>query len=869
MIAALRAALAAAGYDPTPEELADIVWLAVQPRSGTLSQQFGDGPLTEGSAGSAYGRGSTDRRMTEQEQAGSRVLYASVDWSGTAGAAVSPTRVPTPRALTDARGMARALRPLRSTVRSRTRFRLDLAATVTALADGFRDIILAPAREPLLNLTLIVDDGISMAVWHDAAKELHQELHRLKAFRRTQLLGMNTDDPEQVRFTAEPFRHNAPTAHPATGDRSLMLVLTDAVGQAWQTGTAQEHALGWAAKGPTAIFHVLPEDMWPGTGLPTLRLMASAPRPAAPNHHIRLRHPGLPRGILPLPSPPIPVIDIMRGTSVRAWSQLVGAPVGDSALHFYDPQQLGTQPPFAPDDETVEPSAEDALEEFLACASDSARRLAAHLACAGSSLTVPLMRLVQHSAVPQSRAEHLAEVFLAGMLTPYEPETADGTDPLPHEALPWDRRSFAFPPAVAESLRELVRRSDERATHHYVTEYLAQQHKETQAAAALVSDPHGALRARTDLPLGSTGPGDPTPPQGPAEPGRQVTLVSLTQQLNGLMDRIGAPRLDWVHEAVASGSAEIQRVADLLTQAAEQERIAESSGDYAELQRVLESLAHALAQPEMAHSYRVAIAALQPTRPDPTFPSHLLSPSDHSRESAPYFYLSYARTPRAESDDSDLDLWVSRLFRDLTHYVRSLTQVPVGAEGFMDRTMRTGQVWTSELSEALASCRVFVPLYSPRYFHSAWCGKEWAAFAQRQARSRRGDLGTPSAVVPVIWAPVSDHQLPEPAREVQYVHPDLGDRYNRFGLYGLVKISAYRSEYERTVLHLAQRIIDVGENVIVEPSEGRNVDLPTLPDAFAPSSSQPSPRPDLRSPGHSGPETPRSRVRPEPPSQED
>ncbi|AZQ32315.1 TIR domain-containing protein [Streptomyces cyaneochromogenes] len=869
MIAALRAALASAGYDPTPEELADILWLAVQPRRGTLREPLSGGPLAEGGPGAtAFGTSGTNGQLTEREQAASRMLYASVDWSGTAGSAVSPTRIPTPRALTNARGMARALRPLRSTVRSRTRFRLDVAATVTALADGFRDIILAPAREPLLDLTLLVDDGISMAVWHDVAKEVHQEFHRLRAFRRIRVLGMNTDDPKQVRFTTEPFRHTAPAAHPATGDRSLVLVLTDAVGQAWQTGKAQEHALRWAAKGPTAIFHVLPEDMWPGTGLPTLRLMASASRPAAPNHHIRLRHPQLPRGVLLLPSPPIPVIDIMRGTSARAWAQLVGAPVGESALHFYDPQQLGALPPYVSDDDVVDLPAEDALEEFLACASDGARRLAAHLACAGSALTVPLMRLVQRSAVPESRPEHLAEVFLAGMLTPYKPVTADGADPLPHEAMPWDRRSFAFPPVVAESLRELVRRSDERATHHYVTEYLAQQYKETQAGAALISDPHGVLRARTDLPLGSTvGPGGSIV-RGPTGTSRQVSLTSLTVQLNGLMDRIHAPRLDWVHEAVASGAntAEIERVANLLTQATAHNRTAESSGDYTELQRVLEALAHELRQPEMANRYRRAIAALQETKPEPAFSTHAPTPYGDSSETAPYFYLSYARAPRDDAEKSDPDLWVNRLFGDLCDHIRNMTATP-GPAGFMDRSVRAGQAWTREPPEALAHCRVFVPLYSPRYFLSSWCGKEWAAFARRRTQYRHEESSTtPSAIVPALWAPVMDYQLPDIAQALQYTHPELGDRYRDFGLYGLIKISSHRSTYQRSVFHLAQRIIEVGESIVVE--RGDPVDLSALPDAFAPPSSQP-PRPDLRAPEQSSRETPRFRIRAEPPSQED
>ncbi|MFE2424424.1 TIR-like protein FxsC [Streptomyces hokutonensis] len=810
MIAALRAALAAAGYDPTPEELADILWLAARPHSGMLL-----GPAAPGTAaaGRAARPGADRARAGPQpaplEQSGNRVLFASAGWSGPAGGvAVSPTRIPTPRALTNARGLARSLRPLRSTVCSHTHFQLDVAATVTALADGFHDIILTPAREPLLDLMFIVDDGISMAVWRDAAMELHQEFHRLKAFRRIRLLGMNSDDPDTVRFLAEPFRPTTPVTAPSSGARALLLVLTDAVGPAWQTGTAQEWLLRWAAKGSTAVFHVLPKDMWPSTGLPTVRLMASASRAGVTNPHIRLRHPRVSRDILPVPSPPIPVIDLVPGATTRSWARLVGAPSGEAALHFYDPEQRLADAPATPEDEEADGFAENALEDFLALCSDEAGRLASHLACAGSALTIPLMRLVQGSAVPTSGPEHLAEVFLSGMLIPYAPVTQDGLDPLPHEVLPWDQRAFAFPPAVADSLRELVRRSEERATHDYVTDYLAQRHRTAKAGQALISDPQGALRAHADLPLGSVGPDHAGHGRS-----RQISLTTLTEPLNGLMDRLNAPRLDWVHEAVATraGTADAQRVADLLILASQASR-ADDAELFMELCQLLEELSHDLGRDEMATAYRRALADVERSA------------------SGPYFFLSYARAPTDESDVSDPNLWVHHLFRDLCEHVDSLTAYD-GMPGFMDRSMSAGQLWSDELARSLSTCRVFVPLYSPRYFISRWCGQEWAAFASRRTRFREPEAGgRPSAIVPAVWSPVPAHRLPDVVKDIQYVTPHLGHRYREYGLYGLSKVRSFRSDYERAVLALAQRIVEVGESVVVAP--GSLDSLSRAPDAF-------------------------------------
>ncbi|MEU6373106.1 TIR-like protein FxsC [Streptomyces sp. NPDC046909] len=201
----------------------------------------------------------------------------------------------------------------------------------------------------------------------------------------------------------------------------------------------------------------------------------------------------------------------------------------------------------------------------------------------------------------------------------------------------------------------------------------------------------------------------------------------------------------------------------------------------------------------------------------------------------PYFFLSYAHIPPDGSfDDPDPNLWVRRLFRDLCSHIRNITNVPVGGAGFMDGSMQAGQIWPEELTRSIARCKVFVPLYSPRYFNSAWCGKEWALFDRRRVRvDGQGDHGgTPIAMVPALWSPISDRELPECAKGIQYAHPDLGARYRSFGLYGLIKVKAFRTDYERAVLQLAYRIKEVAESVSVE--HGIAADLANARDAFAP-----------------------------------
>ena len=87
---------------------------------------------------------------------------------------------------------------------------------------------------------------------------------------------------------------------------------------------------------------------------------------------------------------------------------------------------------------------------------------------------------------------------------------------------------------------------------------------------------------------------------------------------------------------------------------------------------------------------------------------------------------------KASSAGQDPDLWIAQLYDALCDHISQLTDLPPGTKpGFMDRELRQGQEWPWRLSNALATCRVFVPLYSKRYFKSEHCGREWFAFHRR------------------------------------------------------------------------------------------------------------------------------------------
>jgi FxsC-like protein len=202
-----------------------------------------------------------------------------------------------------------------------------------------------------------------------------------------------------------------------------------------------------------------------------------------------------------------------------------------------------------------------------------------------------------------------------------------------------------------------------------------------------------------------------------------------------------------------------------------------------------------------------------------------------SLESGPYFFLSYAHTPRHDQSDSlDPDFWVGELHKELCRHIMHLTGLPQGAKaGFMDRELQSGHDWPQGLARALATCRVFVPLYSRRYFASQQCGKEWFAFTRRLLNHAARVTDPVQAIIPAVWVPVKPDLLPEAARSIQVDYGNV-ESYAAEGFYGIVKLSRFRDDYQEAAYHLAKRIVEVAESTPVRA--GPVADYESLESAF-------------------------------------
>jgi len=186
---------------------------------------------------------------------------------------------------------------------------------------------------------------------------------------------------------------------------------------------------------------------------------------------------------------------------------------------------------------------------------------------------------------------------------------------------------------------------------------------------------------------------------------------------------------------------------------------------------------------------------------------------------APYFFLSYCHIEPVRAQE-DPDHYVLEFFQDLCGHIMQLTDQPGGVHaGFMDRQMRPGARWNADIKRALATCRVFIPLYQPKYFRSEFCGMEWDAFSRREELHKAKRYSPHSAIMPVLWTPVDFERIPKVAAELQASHTALGEDYKREGLYSLAVRKNFHNGYISATLELATAIVDIARSTRLQPCD--------------------------------------------------
>ena len=372
--------------------------------------------------------------------------------------------------------LARALRPLKHRRADTMRHGLDEDASANLSAEtGMLIPVLGAADEPWFDLAFVMDTSASMTVWHETGQELYALLTRQGAFREITGWRLNGDTgpaispyPVSDPLTARPGTQHGPQyLHSPTG-RTLIVLLTDAVGAAWYTPPLVEALTGWSEFGTLVVINPLPYSMWHRTALSPRTVVwrtpsASSPRlsPSAPGRPAHSR-----------PDSWVPVLE----ASPAALAPWAAALAGTRHAAFRSPAvstselrhlSASLSESATADAEPVPMSPRQTLQRFKASASPTAIELAGLLAAA--PMTLGVIRALQSVLLPQSRPEHLAEILLSGLIGRVDDQHRHGYDQILYDftqpglrdaLLATVPRSDAF--AVLEALGRLPPRLTER-----------------------------------------------------------------------------------------------------------------------------------------------------------------------------------------------------------------------------------------------------------------------------------------------------------------------------------------------------------------------------------------------------------------------
>ncbi|MEG4631175.1 SAV_2336 N-terminal domain-related protein [Microcoleus sp. AR_TQ3_B6] len=438
MISRLLDALNKIGLNPDGEEIADILWLALQMRISEPDRVHQDQVNQPDSqeASSSDNLDSDSEIVPPQPQFPKRTpapvkktTPSAPLYTNNIGAEQGSLTFKTPSApsLQEPLQLGKALRPLMRRVQSRTETVLDEVATAERIAEEKILVpVLKPARERWLDLALIADESPSMGIWRRTVFELQRLLERHGAFRNVQTWGLLTTEKGQIRLrsgigaAARSRRLHSPNELVDPIGQRLFLVVSDCVSSMWRDGTVTEALIPWVKSGPLAIVQMLPEQLWERTALGlSAAVQLRSLNPGTPNQ--KLIAEGIDSwDVVDLESGlKVPVVTL-EPESLSRWAQMVVGAGGAKTAGFIIelPPTVGSKNNIAQEEQSAPTlSAEQRVHRFLNAASPVARSLAGLLAAA-PVISLPILRLIQRTMLQQSRQVHIAEVFLGGILKP-------------------------------------------------------------------------------------------------------------------------------------------------------------------------------------------------------------------------------------------------------------------------------------------------------------------------------------------------------------------------------------------------------------------------------------------------------------------
>ena len=475
------------GLNLTDEEIADVLWLAVQ------MQQFGDGEISEqGNRHEALENPVSNRESPKQPAQPLKDVdrdrqdenkkdepnfeihskNAQNDDLSTRRSDELQLKIPDARSLQEPLELARSLRPLMRRVPSQVNTLLDEEATVRRIAEEkIWCPVLRPALEPWLDLALVIDDSASMLMWRHTIAELQHFLSSYGVFRDVRVWRLGTDNTERVCIYAGATASDrqgsprSPSELIEANGRGLVLVVSDCIAPIWRNGAIASALQVWSRSGMAAILQMLPDWLWGRTALGRgVAAQFSALAAGIPNYQLTTTTVSTWYDIDLATSIKIPVVTL-EPEKFTAWAEMLAGKGGVwSAGIVFEPELFAVPEVAIEFDGAGELDAEDRVQSFRLSASPIARRLAGLLAAA-PVISLPIVRILQSKVLTQSQPVHVAEVFLGGLLKPLSEITAK-TNP--------NYVQYDFIEGVRDLLLESVPSSEIVNVVAEVSEYIAE-----------------------------------------------------------------------------------------------------------------------------------------------------------------------------------------------------------------------------------------------------------------------------------------------------------------------------------------------------------------------------------------------------------
>ncbi len=427
MIQQLLAVLDEVGVEIDAEGIADALWLARARR-----EESGDGGRQPASAVSGA---STEPRppdaepqdLTDDTQAegadyrepdkATAIRQAGSDLDAEA----SLITFGKARALPGTLELGRALRPLKQRHPSKRRRVLNTDATVNYFCDtGVLTPVMLPGAERWFDIDLLVDVGLSMAVWQDTVAEFVSFLQRHGAFREVRRWNLEQADGKVRLSRAADVRSEAAQLEDPNA-RRLMMLVTDCIGPMWYQAPIWDAIRRWGQFSPVVVISPLPSRLWPWTAVGSPEVSMRSHRPGAANRSLDVTVPWWwPDNEPSLSAVPVPVISLDAG-EIAAWARMVMGAGGVESLGVF------AIPPTLPSNEATAGSgngphdAEERVRQYRVTVSPVAYRLAIYLsAVLRGRWGLGLARVVQEAVFPDSGRVHLAEVLVGGLVRQVE-----------------------------------------------------------------------------------------------------------------------------------------------------------------------------------------------------------------------------------------------------------------------------------------------------------------------------------------------------------------------------------------------------------------------------------------------------------------